>query len=63
MRLLHLLSITLLLLSSCGQAAQPVAKPFDFRALCTPTNAKPEVFGLESTHNVDNDWALWGHNL
>src|SRR5574344_2708444 len=63
MRLLHTISIALLLLSSCSKAAQPVAKPFEFRALCTPTNTNPKEFGLDSTQNVDNDWSLWGHNL
>lgn len=63
MKLLHLLPVALLLLSSCGQAAKPMAKPFEYRALCTPTNAKPKAFGLVATNNVDYDWGLWGHNL
>lgn len=63
MRAIHILSIALLLLASCGRAARPSGKPFEFRALCTPTNVNPDAFGLDSTHNVDNDWALWGHNL
>lgn len=63
MRLLHIISISFLLLSACSRAAVTVSKPFQFRALCTPTNANPKEFGLDSTHNVDNDWGLWGHNL
>ncbi len=63
MRTIYVLSVALLLLASCGKAAKPMAKPFEFRALCTPTNANPKAYGLDSTHNVDNDWSLWGHNL
>lgn len=63
MKLLHTLIISLLLLSSCSEAARPVAKPFEYRALCTPTNANPKEFDLDSTNNVDYDWSLWGHNL
>lgn len=63
MRLTTIIYISLLMLSSCGKAAIPEAKPFEYRALCTPTNANPKEYGLDSTHNVDYDWGLWGHNL
>lgn len=39
------------------------ATPFEFRALCTPTNNNPKAWGIKGTHNVDNDWGLWGHNI
>lgn len=39
------------------------ASPFEFRALCTPSNNNPKFWSIEGTHNVDNDWGLWGHNL
>lgn len=43
------------------------AAAFDFRALATPSNMLPQSDviggGVKGTHNVDNDWGLWGHNL
>lgn len=39
------------------------SSPFEFRALCTPSNQTPADYSIENTHNVDNDWGLWGHNL
>lgn len=63
MKLIHIFIAALLFMSSCGEAAQPVRKSFEYRALCTPTNANPKAFDLDSTNNVDYDWSLWGHNL
>lgn len=37
--------------------------PFEFRALCTPSNNNPGAWSIKDTHNVDVDWGLWGHNL
>lgn len=55
------LLIACLLLSSCTKAEQP--RPFEYRALYTPTNLDAKEWGLKGTNNVDNDWSLWGHNI
>ncbi len=63
MRLLnHILSLLMVILC-CGCTAKPSGPAFEYRALATPSNVHPEEFSLDSTNNVDNDWALWGHNL
>lgn len=63
MKLIHYFIASLLMLSACGKAAKPEPKAFEYRALCTPTNANPKEFDLTKTNNVDYDWSLWGHNL
>ena len=36
---------------------------FEYRGIYTPSNADPERMPITASHNVDYDWALWGHNL
>ena len=36
---------------------------FEYRGVYTPSNADPELMPITASHNVDYDWALWGHNL
>lgn len=62
-RLIYILLLFWAFLVSCGNTTKVEAKPFEYRALCTPTNNNPKEFGLEKTNNVDYDWSLWGHNL
>lgn len=59
-KILYTLLISLLPL---GLMAKGDKSPFEFRALCTPSNSIAKEFDIEGTHNVDNDWSLWGHNL
>ena len=37
--------------------------PFRYRDIYLPTNLDPDMSGILCTHNIDNDWGLWGHNL
>ena len=41
----------------CGDFA------FEYRGIYTPSNSDPELMPVMASHNVDYDWALWGHNL
>ena len=36
---------------------------FEYRGIYTPSNSDPELMPITASHNVDYDWALWGHNL
>ena len=36
---------------------------FEYRGIYSPSNSIPELMPISATHNVDYDWALWGHNL
>ena len=36
---------------------------FEYRGIYTPSNSDPELMPVSAAHNVDYDWALWGHNL
>ncbi len=36
---------------------------FEYRGIYSPSNSDPELMPISATHNVDYDWALWGHNL
>ena len=36
---------------------------FEYRGIYTPSNSDPELMPVMAAHNVDYDWALWGHNL
>lgn len=36
---------------------------FEYRGIYTPSNADPELMPVTASHNVDYDWALWGHHL
>lgn len=36
---------------------------FEYRGIYSPSNSDPELMPITATHNVDYDWALWGHNL
>lgn len=37
--------------------------PFEFRGISSPNNANEDLLGVTASHNVDYNWALWGHNL
>ncbi len=36
---------------------------FEYRGIYSPSNMQPEARAILATHNVDDDWGLWGHNL
>ncbi len=36
---------------------------FEYRGIYTPSNSDPEFMPIMAAHNVDYDWALWGHNI
>lgn len=36
---------------------------FEYRGIYTPSNSDPGLMPVTASHNVDYDWALWGHNL
>lgn len=36
---------------------------FEYRGIYTPSNSNKELMAITSSHNVDYDWGLWGHNL
>jgi len=36
---------------------------FEYRGIYSPFNSDPELMPVTASHNVDYDWALWGHNL
>lgn len=65
------LALTLCITSAAATSPSPLGEgrggAFEFRALATPSNMLPQSDviggGVEGTHNVDNDWGLWGHNL
>lgn len=62
-RIIHRIIGLTLLLSTVGVDGLSAHPAFEFRALCTPANNDPKTWGVVSTHNVDNDWGLWGHNI
>lgn len=62
----YLYYIALIMLTIACTSSKPnsVANPaFEFRALCTPSNNEPKKWDITMSHNIDNDWGLWGHNL
>lgn len=36
---------------------------FSYRAIYSPTNLQPHYAEVAGTHNIENDWGIWGHNL
>lgn len=36
---------------------------FEYRGIYSPSNTNADLMPILSTHNVDFDWGLWGHNL
>ncbi|MBO4593369.1 MAG: DUF4838 domain-containing protein [Bacteroidaceae bacterium] len=37
--------------------------PFEFRGISSPSNVGEDMLAITASHNVDSDWALWGHNI
>ena len=37
--------------------------PIRYRDVYLPTNLDSDMSGILCTHNIDNDWGLWGHNI
>lgn len=37
--------------------------PFEYRDIYMPTNMNPDMTHIMGIHNLESDWALWGHQM